>query len=96
VKGKLPKIEVAADPRNVPGDFYVVKDCCLLCSVPWHFAPDLFSVDSSGCWVSKQPITPDEHSRMLTVLRTQELGCIRYRGSNPEILQAVAPVDDSN
>jgi hypothetical protein len=51
MKGNPPKTEVDADPRNVPGDFYVAKDCCTQCGVPWHFAPDLFgdSDDNSGC-----------------------------------------------
>jgi hypothetical protein len=97
MKGNPPKTEVDADPRNVPGDFYVAKDCCTQCGVPWHFAPDLFgdSDDNSGCWVSRQPVTPDEHGRMLTVLRTQELGCIRYRGNDPEILKVAANDQDS-
>ena len=79
--------EVGADPRNVPGDFYVEKDCCLLCGVPWHFAPDLFGVSDTGCWVTKQPVTPDEFDQMLNVLRSQELGCVRYRGNDPQILK---------
>jgi hypothetical protein len=34
----------AADPRNVPEDFFVKKDCCLLYGIPWHFAPELVSI----------------------------------------------------
>jgi len=29
-------------PRNAPGEFYVEKDCCTLCGVPWTIAPELF------------------------------------------------------
>ena len=91
---KLPESD--ADPRSVPGDFYVAKDCCLLCGVPWQLAPDLFGESVTGCWVRKQPVTQDEHSRMIRVLQTQELGCIRYRGREPEILRVVASSEDSN
>jgi len=93
VKGE--SSEVIADPRNAPGDFYVAKDCCLLCGVPWHFAPDLFGESDTGCWVSKQPVTPDEHGRMLKVLRTQELGCIRYRGNDRNVLNVAAIKENS-
>lgn len=68
-----------ADPRNVPGDFYVEKDCCTLCGVPWHIAPELFSYDDNGCWVARQPVTEDERRKMLRVIDTQELGCVRSR-----------------
>ena len=44
------------DPRNVPGEFCVLRDCCLLCGVPWHYAPELFGYDDNGCWVSRQPV----------------------------------------
>jgi hypothetical protein len=52
-------------------------------------APDLFTYDDSGCWVSRQPVSADQHGRMLTVLRSQELDCIHYRGSDPKILKAL-------
>jgi hypothetical protein len=69
------------DPRNVPGEFYVEKDCCLQCGIPWHFAPDLFGADASnpGCWVARQPENAAERSRMLKVIEMQELGCIHQR-----------------
>ena len=67
------------DPRNVPGEFYVQRDCCLLCGVPWTLAPELFGDDKDGCWVKRQCTTADEHRTMLLVLQTQELGCIQRR-----------------
>jgi ferredoxin len=70
---------MAADSRNAPGDFYVEKDCCTLCGVPWHIAPELFGYDDNGCWVARQPANADEHRKMLQVIDTQELGCIRPR-----------------
>ena len=65
------------DPRNVPGKFYVLKDCCLLCGVPWEVAPELFAYDDNGCWVKRQPATQAEHEQMLKVIAFQELDCIR-------------------
>ena len=70
---------MAADSRNAPGDFYVEKDCCTLCGIPWHIAPELFGYDDNGCWVAHQPANADEHRKMLKVIDTQELGCIRSR-----------------
>ena len=67
------------DPRNAPGEFYVAKDCCLLCGVPWYYAPELFGYDDKGCWVSRQPATREEREKMLKVISLQELDCIRSR-----------------
>jgi 4Fe-4S single cluster domain of Ferredoxin I len=66
-------------PRNVPGEFYLANGCCTLCGIPWHFAPELFAYDDSGCWVARQPASTDERRKMLKVLDAQELGCIRSR-----------------
>jgi hypothetical protein len=74
---------MAPDPWNAPGEFYVEKDCCLLCGVPWHFAPELFGYDDSGCWVARQPANENERDKMLQVIDAQELGCIRSRGTEP-------------
>jgi ferredoxin len=79
-----------ADPRNVRGEFYVEKDCCLLCGVPWHIAPELFGYDDSGCWVTRQPATADERHKMLQVIDTQELDCIRRRGTKQPAEQPLA------
>ena len=91
-----PTQPVRAYGRNAPGDFFVQDDCCLLCGVPWHIAPDLFSHDNTSCWVSRQPLTPDEQRRMLQVVETQELDCIRYRGRDATLLRVLPPsvVDD--
>jgi hypothetical protein len=73
----------APDLRNAPGEFYVERDCCTLCGIPWHFAPELFQYDNNGCWVARQPETYDERQHMLKVIANQELGCVRSRGSTP-------------
>ena len=54
-------------------------------------APDLFAYDSENhCYVSKQPETANEVSKMLRALIGSELECIRYNGSDREILRRLA------
>ena len=70
---------------NVVGDFYVEDGCCTNCGVPDSIAPDLFGT-ADQCYVKKQPTTADELSRMVEVVRSQELGCVRYGGSDRQII----------
>jgi hypothetical protein len=77
-------------PSNVPGDFYVVDQCCTACGVPTNIAPDLFAFDEDHCFVKRQPSTKDEFERALKVVARQELGCIRYGGRDPVILRRLA------
>lgn len=63
-------------PRNVEGNYWVEAECCTLCGIPSHLAPDLFDEDDTGCWVKRQPVTADERARMVAVMDAQELGCI--------------------
>jgi hypothetical protein len=78
------------DPGNAPGDFYVESDCCSLCGVPWHIAPELFGYDTKGCWVKRQPSGAVEERKMFEVIATQELSCVRYGGSNSKVLEELA------
>lgn len=74
-------------PLNVIGDFYVADNCCTACGVPEANAPTLFAYDLKGhCYVSQQPATADDLDRMLTAMAQQELGCVRYRGSDAAIV----------
>ena len=72
------------DPRNAPGEFYVLRDCCLLCSIPWLYAPELFGYDDNGCWVARQPENAAQRAKMLKVIAHQELDCIRSRNDPQE------------
>jgi hypothetical protein len=75
------------NPHNVPGDFYVEDGCCLACGVPEVEAPGLFARDGDGqCYVTRQPQGGQELRRMLSVLRVQELQCIRYRGQDDDVV----------
>ena len=77
--------------KNVPGDFRVEADCCTLCGVPTHFAPDLFGEDDVRCYVKRQPVTDDERARMIEVLDVQDLDCIRYTGGDPVFTRLTRP-----
>jgi len=73
---------------NVGGDFYVVDGCCTACGVPDLFAPELFGRDSNQhCFVKRQPAAPTELSAMLRVVVNQDVGCIRYAGSDASVLR---------
>jgi 4Fe-4S single cluster domain of Ferredoxin I len=86
-----------AHPRNAPGSFYVVNDCCAACGVPHATAPDHFADSADGsCYVTRQPESPDELERMLRVIRGQDLGCIRYRGTDPQILRRLGDADSAD
>src|SRR5579864_552238 len=82
-------------PKSAPGDFYVEKDQCAACGVPHVVAPDLVGwADETGkklphCVWKKQPETPAELERAIRVLEVQELGCHRYAGTDPAILDRV-------
>lgn len=81
-------------PENVPGDFYVERDCCTLCDVPRTIAPNLFTYSGRTdgydyCYVSKQPEDSNELKAMLEVIQCAELQCIHYRGTDPEIISRI-------
>src|SRR5260370_36518129 len=75
-------------PRNAGGPFYVVNGCCAACELPLLVAPELFAFDGKEhCYVKRQPSSKEEFDRALLAASDAELACIRYRGSDPEILR---------
>lgn len=76
-------------PKNAPGDFYVETGCCTLCGVPWTEAPDHFAVDDRQCYVKRQPTNDAEVGKMIAAMEVQELGCIRYKGRDRAIVEAI-------
>src|SRR5580692_5000943 len=91
-----PKPKSSVHPNSAPGDFYVQNGCCTSCGVPETRAPDLIGGSAEKgehCYWKKQPKAPDEIDRAIDVLRTQDLGCHRYAGKNPEILKRLSPED---
>lgn len=85
-----PKFE--PHPQSVPGDFYVENGQCLACGVPHAIAPDLVGWADERlphCVWKKQPKTRAEVERAIAILDAQELGCHRYAGTDPAILDRV-------
>jgi hypothetical protein len=65
----------------------------MACGVPHVVAPDLVGWTGEGkmqhCVWKKQPETEAELERAIAVLETQELGCHRYAGTDPAILDRI-------
>lgn len=80
--------------KNVAGDFYVEEGCCITCAVPMSEAPEFFEMDDEQCFVKRQPETPADFDRMFDALMTQEVGCIRYEGSDRRFLRRLVNVGD--
>lgn len=74
---------------SVSGDqegLRVETDCCTSCGVPWHYAPEIFREGERSCEIIRQPRSATDVRKVLRVLQAQDLGCIRYLGSNPRVL----------
>lgn len=83
-------------PKNAAGPFYVLNGCCTACGVPTATAPELFEFDSADhCYVKRQPNSNAEMAKALQVLRSQELGCVRYRGTDEAILRRLAEAGEA-
>jgi hypothetical protein len=79
-------------PESSQGDFYVEKGQCLACGIPHVVAPDLMGWaidDVDHCIWRKQPETPVELEQAIKVFDMQELGCHRYSGADPAILERI-------
>ena len=78
------------------GDFYVQESCCLSCGVPQLIAPELVGwteEKSPSCYWIRQPESPEEVDRAIKIIHTQELGCHRYAGNDPAILERLPGED---
>ncbi|RYD37920.1 MAG: hypothetical protein EOP86_02250 [Verrucomicrobiaceae bacterium] len=89
-----PKYE--REPGNAPGSFYVVKDQCFLCGLPSATAPRNITFREGGCGcggltnhcrVEHQPGTWEETVSVMEAARTSCIAAIRYRGTDPRILE---------
>lgn len=74
---------------------YVETECCTSCGVPWSIAPELFADGGASCLVKRQPSGATELRRALRVLRTQDVGCIRYGGTTARVLAILDKVECS-
>jgi hypothetical protein len=75
-----------ASTSGDPERLYVDASCCLDCGIPWTFAPSVFAEGSGSCVVRRQPAGTNELRRVLRVLRSQDLNCVRYGGRDARVL----------
>ena len=63
----------------------------MCCDVPLLEAPAHFTYDSDNhCFVTRQPETPDEMTRVLRAALNAETSCIRYRGTDQRMIRRLA------
>ena len=74
------------DPRNAPGDFYVIPGDCLICEIAEDHAPDLIRTTNHGCYFHRQPRTPDEVEQAIHAVRVSCAEAIRFGGSDATIV----------
>ena len=82
-------------PQNVPGPFYVENGCCLLCDLPRSVAPEMFryTENEDHCFIHHQPQTPEEFQKMMEVLKSQDIMCIRCRSRDSNLLEQLRQHD---
>jgi hypothetical protein len=85
-------------PKNAPGPFYVVNGCCMACMVPQVIAPTLMGFDEveKHCFFSRQPENEEEVYRAIRAVWSSELQCLRYGGTDVEVLRRLAEIDASD
>ena len=65
-------------------------------AAPTSIAPELFEFDSSDhCYVKRQPASHSELEEAVQVLRAQELGCVRYRGTDVGVLRRLGEAGEA-
>lgn len=62
---------------NAPGPWYVDKDC-VLCTVCFDAAPEFFPVsnDETHRYVARQPVTPEELTKLAAAMAGCPMGAI--------------------
>jgi hypothetical protein len=81
------RVKLPPHPMNAPGPFYVEHGCCITCGVPETEAPQLFGSHDAHCFVRRQPETPNEADQMMDTMLWSEVDCIRYRGTDRDVIQ---------
>lgn len=84
--------EHSRHPKNAPGPFYVEGGCCLQCMAPHAEAPVMMGFDEKEghCYVRQQPKTEEEIYQAICAVWASDVGCLRYAGSDREILRRLA------
>ena len=94
--GRMTKMSENAQTNSTIDGFYVQPGCCTSCGVPQSVAPDLVGWTNEShpqCYWIKQPANANELNQAINLFRTQELGCHRYSGHDPTVLQKL-PAED--
>lgn len=68
-------------------DFYIEPNCCLRCGVLEAEAPEFFRMDDHGCHVVRDPLSAAETNTMVSAMWLSEVDCVRYRGTDQQLLQ---------
>ncbi len=96
VVGSVTRMSENAQMKLTTEDFYVQPGCCTSCGVPQSVAPDLVGWTNENhpqCYWIKQPENAAELNQAIKLFQTQELGCHRYSGNDPAVLQKL-PAED--
>ena len=88
-----------AEPENASGDFYVQRDQCIICRLPYETAPGIFGFHDaslgtgvhvgSHCYVALQPATPAELDLTIEALTSSCCSAVRYSGKDPDIIERI-------
>ena len=79
-------------PQSAVGDFYVVNHECTSCGAPHEVARDLIgwsNAEMEHCVWKKQPETPEELQQAFAAFDACCLGCYRYSGKDPAIMNRI-------
>lgn len=89
-KLKCEPTENGSRPRhelNAEGDFYVEKDCCILCGAPEVEAIGLMGHSDEGCYFIRQPETEEEIEQAINAIAVSCVSAVRYGGINQKIIK---------
>jgi ferredoxin len=76
--------------KNAAGPFYVDEEMCVACGCCEDAAPQLFAFEELCAYVARQPANPNELEQMLEASGSCMTSCIRYGGSDPDVLRRLA------
>jgi hypothetical protein len=85
-------------PANVPGDFCVENDTCLMCAAPEHEAPELMGWEygSGSCYFKRQPANETELDHAIRAVLSSCVEGLRYAGNDPAILRRLVDAGARN
>lgn len=95
-----------AEPENAAGDFYIQRDQCIICMLPYNTAPEIFGFHDaslstgshvgSHCYVARQPASPAELELTIEALNASCCGAVRYAGTDPDVITRIRKRGDAS